>query len=47
MELEVPEENKPLWSPDSEGDFHLGDLMYNLEELKRKDRKKKKEKEDG
>jgi len=34
---------KPLWSPDKNNEFHLGDLMYNIEkckELNRKDKKK-------
>jgi hypothetical protein len=31
-------EKDPLWKPDKNGEYHLGDLMYRLEELKQKDK---------
>ena len=27
---------EPIWKPDNKGEYHLGDLMYNLEEAKQK-----------
>jgi len=32
------DKDRPLWEPDADGEYHLGDLMYRIEELKQKDR---------
>lgn len=32
--------SKSLWSPDNTGEYHLGDLMHNLEESKKEDKMK-------
>ena len=45
LEKEYYKRKKKLWEPDKNGEFHLGDLMYNLEKIKSK-RKKSKQKED-
>jgi len=39
-EDEEVKDDEPLWKPDINGDFHLGDLMYNMQKLKEKSKNK-------
>ena len=36
MKKSRKETTEALWSPDKNGEYHLGDLMYNLEKAKEK-----------